>query len=160
MENTTTAKATFAIHPGTHEVIASRVFDAPIDRVYNAYTDPEIIPKWLGPRRLTMSHIAMDIRPGGMWQFVHQDTDGTEYGFHGVVHDVVPRERIVQTFEYDGMPGHVSLDTATFEDLGGKTKVTVQSIFQSVGDRDGMVKSGMQDGMSEGWDRLAEIVER
>ena len=99
----------------------------------------------------------LDARPGGQWRFVHRDAEGNEYAFHGVIHAASP-EQIVQTFEFEGVPGHVALDTATLEDLGGRTKVTATSVFQSLADRDGMVASGMEGGARETYDRLAELL--
>jgi len=100
----------------------------------------------------------MDFRPGGAYRFVHRGPDGEEHGFRGEFREIVPPERIVWTFEYEGMPGHVSVDTLTLEDLGGKTKLTAHSLFDSVDDRDGMLQSGMEEGATETWDRLAEYV--
>jgi uncharacterized protein YndB with AHSA1/START domain len=100
----------------------------------------------------------MDVRPGGAWRWVQTDDDGSQYGFRGVFHDVVAPERIVQTFEFDGAPGHVSLESATFTAQGGKTLVAMHSVFQSVEARDGMVASGMEGGMNEGYDRLDAIL--
>jgi uncharacterized protein YndB with AHSA1/START domain len=144
---------------GQQVVIVSRVFDAPRDLVFQAFTEPELIPDWWGPSRLSTTVDKMDVRPGGSWRFVHRDTDGSEYGFHGVYHDVTAPERVVQTFEFEGVPGHVALETATFEDLGGgRTRYTGQSVYQSVEDRDAMVASGMESGARETMDRLAEIL--
>jgi len=152
------SKTEFQIEPAKQEVIIRRVFDAPRELVFKAFTDPKLITQWLGPRSLTMTVDKMDVRPGGLWRYIHRDPSGSEHGFHGVCHDVVAPERIVRTFEYEGVPGHVSLETATFESLGGKTRMAVQSVFQSVKDRDGMVQSGMQEGASESYDRLAELL--
>jgi len=105
------AKLNITAEPGKQEIIFTRVFDAPRELVFKVWTDPEMLPQWLGPRRLTMTVVEMDARPGGTWRFVHRDPDGNEYGFHGVHHDIVPPERAVRTFEFEGMPGHVSLET-------------------------------------------------
>ena len=145
--------------PGKQEIVITRTFDAPRELLFKVYTDPESMPKWLGPKRLAMTVHKMEVRPGGEWRYTHSEADGTEYRFRGVYHDVVSPERIVGTFEFEGMPGHVSLETATFEEEGSRTKLTIQSVFQSVEDRDGMVQSGMESGLSEGMDRLAELVE-
>ncbi|MFC6993258.1 SRPBCC family protein [Haladaptatus sp. GCM10025707] len=147
------------VEAGTHELSISRHFDAPRDRVFEANVNPEHIPKWWGPRRYTTEVETMDARPGGSWRFLNIDADGNEHAFHGVYHDVVPAERIVQTFEYEGAPGHVSMETATFEEVDGMTLLTVRSVFQSVADRDASVASGMEAGARETWDRLAELVE-
>lgn len=98
----------------------------------------------------------MEVRPG--WRFVQRDYDGNVYAFHGVYHEIVPPERLVYTFEFEGMPGHVLLETVTFEEHDGKTKLTDTSVFQTVEDRDGMLKLGMEEGAAETMDRLAEYL--
>ena len=113
-----------------------------------------------GPKRFTTKVDKMDVRPGGVWRFLHLDAEGNEYAFHGVYHDILPNERIVDTFEFEGMPGHVSLETMTLEEQDGKTKLTTRSVFQSVEDRDGMVGSDMEEGVAETMDRLAALVEK
>lgn len=100
------------------------------------------------------------MRPGGVWRFLQRDADGNEYAFHGVYYEILPNERVVDTFEFEGMPGHVSLETVTFEEHDGRTLLTTRSIFQSVEDRDGMVGSDMEEGVAETMDRLAELVEK
>jgi uncharacterized protein YndB with AHSA1/START domain len=146
-------------HPGVQEVVVTRRFDAPRDRVFKTYTDPALIPQWWGPKDLATIVDRMEVRPGGRWRFVHRAADGTQYGFHGVYHDAIAPERLVATFEFEGMPGHVSLDTATFEEDGSGTRLTVQSVFQSVTDRDGMLEAGMIGGLTETMDRLAALLE-
>ena len=101
---------------------------------------------------------AMDVRKGGKWRYVSRDTDGTDYGFHGVYKEVVPPERLVSTFEFEGMPGHVVDEIATFEDLGNTTRLTITSKFKSIEDLEGMLASGMESGARETWDRLAELL--
>jgi uncharacterized protein YndB with AHSA1/START domain len=101
----------------------------------------------------------IDLRPGGAWRFVERQTDGNEYGFRGEFREIVPPERLVYTFEFEGAPGHVALETLTFEDLDGKTRLTARSLFDSAEDRDGMLQSGMEEGARETWDRLAELLE-
>ena len=152
------AKTEYQIKPGTHEIVTTRMFDAPRDLVFRAMTDPNLVPKWWGPRELTTTIHKMDVRPGGIWRFVQRDPAGNEFAFHGVYHLIDPPKRVVQTFEFDGVPGHVVLDTMTLEEVGGKTKLVQQSVFQSVEDRDGMVQSGMEKGASESMDRLAELL--
>ncbi|MBA3450010.1 MAG: SRPBCC family protein [Chloroflexia bacterium] len=141
------------------EIIMERVFDAPRELVFEAYTDPRHIPHWWGPRGMSTIVDSMDVRPGGSWRFVHRDQDDAEYGFHGEYREVVPPARLVSTFEFEGMPGHVLVDTATFEEVDGKTRLTVTSLFASGDDLDGMVASGMEAGAIESWDRLAELLE-
>jgi uncharacterized protein YndB with AHSA1/START domain len=152
------AKTNVIAEPGKQEIIITRILDAPRDLVFKAYTDPNVIPQWWGPRDLTTVVDQMEVRPGGIWRFVHRDAEGNEYGFHGVYHDVVSPERIVSTFEFEGVPGHVLLATMTFEEQDGKTKLTDASVFQSVEDRDGMLQSGMEGGASESMDRLDEYL--
>src|SRR6478672_6805853 len=106
---------------GEREIHVEREFDAPRDRVFAAYTDPELVPQWWGPRGTTTIVEEMDATTGGKWRFVSRDSDGSETAFRGVYREVTPNERIVQTFEWEGMPGHVSVDTAVFEDLGDRT---------------------------------------
>jgi uncharacterized protein YndB with AHSA1/START domain len=152
------ADTEFVIEPGKQDIVITRVFDAPPDVVFKAFTDPNLIPNWWGPRRYETIVDHADIRPGGSWRFLNRDADGNEFAFRGVYHDVVAAERVVQTFEFEGAPGHVALETATFEEVGGKTKCVAQSVFQAVEDRDAMVKSGMEEGARETWDRLAEVI--
>jgi uncharacterized protein YndB with AHSA1/START domain len=149
--------------PGKQEVVITREFDAPRELVFKAFTDPKLYTQWLGPRRLTMTLKTFEPRNGGSWRYVQKDSDGNEFGFHGVFHEVLEVSRIIDTFEYEGLPenGHVSLETAKFEEVpGGKTRLTVQSVFQSVADRDGMLGSGMKEGVSESYDRLDELLKR
>lgn len=136
-----------------------RIFDAPLEKVFKAYTDSELIPQWWAPRRFTIVGDTMDVRPGGIWRILNRDVNGNESAFHGVYHEISP-ERIVDTFEFEGMPGHVLLGIVTLEDVDGKTKLTAKSIFESVEDRDGMLKSGMEEGGPEIMGRLAEPVEK
>jgi uncharacterized protein YndB with AHSA1/START domain len=138
-----------------------REFDAPVDRVYRAHTDPELVAQWLGPRRLTMRMDHYDIRRGGSYRYVHVDTDGTEYGFWGVVHDARPDELITQTFGFDGAPDDATFDKATFEALpGGRTRLRIVSVTHDVAVRDAFLASGMQEGMNESYERLDELLEQ
>jgi uncharacterized protein YndB with AHSA1/START domain len=98
--------------------------------------------------------------PGGQWRFVARDADGSETAFRGVYREVTEPERIVQTFEWEGMPGHVSVETAEFEDLGERTRVVTRSLFHTTEERDGMLGSGMERGMNETYARLDELLER
>lgn len=151
-------KATVTL-PGEREIHVERTFDGPRERVFAAYIDPEAIPKWWGPRNTTTIVDELDPTAGGKWRFVMRDSDGTETGFRGVFREVTPHERLVQTFEWEGMPGHVSVDTAVFEDLGdGRTKVVSTSIFHTPEERDGMIESGMERGMNETYERLDELL--
>jgi uncharacterized protein YndB with AHSA1/START domain len=146
--------------PTDREIYIERVFDAPRDRVFAVYTDPELIPEWWGPRGGTTIVDTMDVRAGGGYRFVMRGPDGSETAFRGTYREVTPPERIVQTFEWEGMPGHVSVETAVFEDLGDQTKVTTTSIFHTTEERDGMLDSGMETGLNETYERLDEVLAR
>ncbi len=155
----TSPKTEIIVTPGTQQILMSREFDAPRALVYRAYTDPTLLVQWLGPRRMTMTIDRYEARDGGRWRYTHRDDNG-EYGFHGVFHGDPSPERIVQTNEFEGMPGHVSLDTLTLEERDGKTLMRANSVFQSVEDRDGMVQSGMEEGFNESMERLDELLAR
>jgi uncharacterized protein YndB with AHSA1/START domain len=146
--------------PADREIQIVREFAAPRDRVFAAYTDPALIPEWWGPRGTTTIVDVIDVRPGGQWRFVARDADGSETAFRGVYREVTEPERIVQTFEWEGMPGHVSVETAEFEDLGERTRVVTRSLFHTTEERDGMLGSGMERGMNETYARLDELLER
>ena len=146
--------------PGKPEVIITRAFDTPRRLVFKVYTDPNLIPQWWGPRRFTAAIDKMEMKAGGLWRFVQRSTAGNEYAFHGVIHEITSPERVVSTFEFEGMPGHVSLETLTLEESGGKTKLTIRIVFQTVEDRDAMIKSGMEEGVFETMDRFAELLEK
>jgi uncharacterized protein YndB with AHSA1/START domain len=158
---TTKNQTRITAEPGKQEIIITREFDAPRKLVFKAFIDPELLVQWLGPRRLTMKLDRFEPKPGGSYRYIHLDEKGNQYGFHGVIHEVSTPERIIQTFEFEGLPekGHVSLDTARFETLpGNRTKVFFQSVFQSVADRDGMLQSGMEEGLNESHERLDELL--
>ena len=144
--------------PGTPFIDTEREFDAPASLLYQAFTDPHLIVQWLGPRKYEMIIDKYDVRDGGEYRYIHRAADG-EHAFHGVFHKISPQQ-LVQTFEYEGYPGHVSLDTLTFEERDGKTIVRGRSVFQSVEDRDGMAQSGMESGIREGYERLDEVLAR
>jgi uncharacterized protein YndB with AHSA1/START domain len=144
--------------PGTQQIVLTRSFDAPRDLVFKAFTDPEAVASWWGQRDSDTVVDELEARPGGRWRFVERSGDGNEHGFHGVYHDAVAPERIVYTFEWEGLPGHVLLETITFEEQDGRTRMTDTSVFQSVSDRDGMLQSGMESGAAESFDRLDEFL--
>jgi uncharacterized protein YndB with AHSA1/START domain len=146
--------------PTDREVHIERVFDAPRDRVFAAFTDPSLISEWWGPHDTTTVVEQMDVRRGGSWRFVIRHADGREHAFRGTYREVTPPERIVQTFEWEGMPGHVAVETASFEDLGDRTKVTTISLFHTTEERDGMLTSGMERGTNETYARLDELLAR
>lgn len=151
------SKLTVIAEPGKQEIVITRMFDAPRELVFKVMTDPQHVPHWWGPRGMTTIVDKMDVRHGGVWRFVHRTPDGEESGFRGVYHRVAPNEQIVQTFEWEGMPGHISLETMTLEDDNGQTRLRAVAVYQSVADRDGMLGSGMEGGMAETYDRLEEL---
>ena len=145
--------------PGQPMVEIIREFDAPRERVYRAHTDPELVKRWLGPRRLTMRIDEYDIVRGGSYRYTHVDEDGTEYGFWGVVHDARSPELITQTFGFDGAPDDATFDKMTLEDLGdGRTRLRIVSVMHDVSARDAFLASGMEGGMNEGYERLDELL--
>jgi uncharacterized protein YndB with AHSA1/START domain len=145
---------------GVPQILITREFDAPRDLVFRAHMDPELLVQWLGPRRLKMAIERYEVRDGGTYRYVNSDDQGNQFGFHGVFHGTPSPDGAVQTFEFEGVPGHVSLQTATFEGRGGKTNVRINAIYQSVEDRDGMVASGMEQGVNEGYAKLDELLQR
>ncbi len=150
-------KTTITAEPGKHDILITREFDAPRELVFKAFTDPELYVQWLGPRRLKMTLEKFEPKSGGSWRYTHKDEKGNEFGFHGVNHEVTFPERIIGTFEFEGLPekGHVSLETVRFEELpGGRSRITNVTVFQTVADRDGMLRSGMEKGLSESFERL------
>ncbi|MGZ3583604.1 MAG: SRPBCC family protein [Ktedonobacterales bacterium] len=156
----TTTKTQITAEPGMPKILITREFAAPRELVYRAYTDPELLVQWLGPRRLTMAIDRFDVRDGGTWRYTHRDADGNVYGFHGVFHGMPSPDGIVQTFEFEGAPGHVSLESVNFEERDGKTLVHQDAVFQSVEDRDAAIESGMETGINEGMERLDELLAR
>lgn len=146
--------------PGTQQILMTREFDAPAALVYRAYTEPELLAQWLGPRRMTMVVDRYENWDGGYWRFVHTDPEGNEWGFHGVVHGTPSLAGVTRTFEYEGYPGHVSLETLSFEEHDGKTRIRTNSVFQSVADRDGMIESGMEGGANDSMEKLDKLLAR
>jgi uncharacterized protein YndB with AHSA1/START domain len=145
--------------PGKQAIIMARVFAAPRELVFATMTDPKLIPQWWGQRHTTTTVDMMDVRAGGLWRYIQRDQHGNEFAFHGVYHSISAPERVIDTFEFEGMPGHVILETMTLESQAdGKTLVTVSSVFQSIDDRDGMLRSGMEAGANESYERLDELL--
>lgn len=155
-------KTAITIEPGKQELFITREFDAPRELVYKAHIDPDLYVQWLGPRGYEMVLETFEPYSGGKYRYIHKDKDGNEFGFHGVFHEMA-EDLMIQTFEFEGLPerGHVILDTMRLEELpGNRTRVTIQSVYQSVADRDGMVESGMERGVNEGYERLDELLAR
>ncbi len=146
--------------PGEREVVFTRVFDAPRELVWKACTDPKLIPQWWGPHGYTTTVETMDVRPGGAWRYIQRGPGGGESAFRGVYKTVMPPERLVYTFEWEGMLGHTMLETATFEEQDDTTKMTVTDEFQTVGDRDEALLTGMEVGAIESGDRFAALLNK
>jgi uncharacterized protein YndB with AHSA1/START domain len=146
--------------PGTPYIDTAREFAAPRELIYRAHTEPGLLSQWLGPRKYAMKVERWDPRDGGAWRFTHSDDAGNEFGFHGVFHGTPSPDGIVQTFEFEGAPGHVSLESLTLQERNGRTIVRTHSVYQSVEDRDAMLNNGMADGMNEGYERLDELLAR
>jgi uncharacterized protein YndB with AHSA1/START domain len=135
-----------------------REFDAPVEAVFRAHKDPDLVKQWLGPRRYEMDIESYEFRTGGRYRYLHR-ADGEEYAFNGVFHVVRENEFAIQTFEFEGYPDVVSIESMTFEALGdGRSRVRGHSTYPSIEARDGMVSSGMEGGMSEGYERLDEVL--
>jgi uncharacterized protein YndB with AHSA1/START domain len=153
------AAGSSAATPNDREVVVERVFKAPRQLVWQAFTEPELLAQWWG-RGNKLVVETLELRPGGRWRFVEHADDGV-HGFEGVYREVTPPERLVWTFAWDGMAGHAVLDTTTFEDLGdGRTKVVSHSLFQASQERDAMLGFGMQKGLDQSYaalDRLLAI---
>jgi uncharacterized protein YndB with AHSA1/START domain len=154
-------KTTITADHGKQEIIIEREFDSARDLVFRCFVHPELLVQVTGPRDMETTFNYFEAKSGGSYRFVQRDTKGEEFGFHGVFHKVKSPERIIETFEYEDMPGHVSLVTLTFEELPeGRTRLTQQSVFQSVADRDGMLETGMRQGVVDSHLRLDELLER
>ncbi len=146
--------------PSEREIVMTRTFDAPRELVFEAMSKAEHMREWWGPRGFTMPVCEMDFRVGGAYRFVQRGPDGDEYAFRGEFREIAPPERISWTFEFEGMPGNVSVDTIELTEEDGRTTITSTSIFDSVAQRDGMLQSGMESGAAETYDRLAELLEK
>ena len=154
--NETSRRASVTL-PSEREVRAERSFDAPRERVWRAFTEAAELAQWWGRgNRVTVER--MEVERGGHWRYVEHAPDG-DYGFEGRYREVTPRERLVQTFEWDGMPGYVSVTTTTFEDLGdGRTRVVTTAQFFTPEERDGMLDGGMEQGMNESYAALDRVL--
>jgi len=153
-------KTRITAEPGKQELFITREFEAPRELVFRAYTEADLYEKWVGPDDLTMTVEKMEAVNGGSYRFLHT-RDNHVYAFHGIYHEVLAPERIIGTFEFDGLPekGHVIMGTTRFEDLGkGRSRLVHQSVFQSVTDRDGMIASGMERGVTQGYDKLDTLL--
>jgi uncharacterized protein YndB with AHSA1/START domain len=145
--------------PGTPFIDVTREFDAPRELVWKAWTEPELLKQWLGPAKYEMVVDEWDVRDGGRWRYVHRGEEG-DFAFHGVFHGEPSPDNFVQTFEFEGAPGHVSLERLSLEERDGRTIARTHSTFQSVEARDAMIEGGMESGLTEGFDRLEALLGR
>lgn len=149
---------TVTAEPGVPFIEFTREFDAPVEAVFRAHKDPELIKQWLGPNGYETEIERHDFRTGGGYRYVQKDGDD-EYAFNGVFHVVRENEFAIQTFEFEGFPDVVSIESLRFEDLGnGRTRLVGHSVYPTQEARDGMVASGMERGMSEGYGRLDALL--
>lgn len=143
--------------PSDREIHIERIFNAPRDRVWKALTDPALVAQWWG-RGNKLEIERMEFQRGGHWRFVEHGPEG-KHGFEGRYREVTPPERVVQTFEWDGMPGYVVVETMTLEDLGdGRTKLVNVSLFHTTEERDGMLQSGMEQGLNQSYAALDKVL--
>jgi uncharacterized protein YndB with AHSA1/START domain len=155
----TVSNTTSVSKAGDRTIVITRDFDAAPSLVFRAFTDPALIARWWGPRSLTTVVDRIEPRAGGVWRFRNHDAAGNEYGFHGVFHAVHDDRQIVRTFEFEGEPDKVSLDTTTFAPVGGnRTRVIAVSVFQSPEDCDAMLASGVEAGVVEFYEQLDELL--
>ena len=153
-------KVIVTAEPGKQELFITREFDAPRELVYKAHINPKLYVQWLGPHGYEMILETFEPVSGGKYRYIHKDKQGNEYGFHGTFHEM-SEDLMIQTFEFEGLPerGHVVLDTMRLEELpGNRTRIVIQSVYQTVEDRDGMVQAGMEKGVREGYERLDDIL--
>ncbi len=136
-----------------------REFDAPVATVFNAYRDPALFAQWVGPKDLSIEVERYDFSTGGGYRFLNTDTDGNAYAFNGVFHVVRENEFAIQTFEFEGVPDVVSIETLTLTALpGDRTRVNIHAVYPSMQARDGMIASGMEHGVTEGYQKLDAIL--
>lgn len=143
--------------PSDREVRAERIFNAPRERVWKAMTDPKLVAQWWGRGNKVVVE-KLELERGGYWRFVEHSDHGV-HGFGGRYREVTPPERIVQSFEWDGMPGHVLIETMTLEDMGdGRTKLVTVALYHTSAERDGMMASGMIEGMNQSYEALDKVL--
>jgi uncharacterized protein YndB with AHSA1/START domain len=154
MKNTGTLQVTT---PTDREIVLTRVFDAPRRLVFDAFTKPELLRRWFGPHGWSLVVCEVDLRVGGTFRFVLRGPDGTTMGMRGIYRELVPPERSVHTESFDDYPGE-SLVTSVLVEGGGKTTLTATVLYPSQEVRDAVIKSGMEHGAAESYDKLAELL--
>jgi len=154
-----TNPVTISAPEGLPFIEVEREFEAPVEAVFNAHRDPELVKQWLGPQGYRMDIERWDFVPQGGYRYVHTDAQGEAYAFNGTFHSVRENEFAIQTFEFEGFPDVVAIESIAFEDLGdGRTRLRIHSTYPTVEARDGMVASGMETGLREGYERLDGLV--
>ena len=143
--------------PTEREIVMARVFDAPRNLVFDAFSKPELLKRWFGPRGWSLVVCEVDFKVGGKWRFVLRGPDGTEMGMRGVYREIAPPERTVHLEMFDDYPGE-SIVTAVFVEENGKTTMTATVLYESQVIRDAVIKSGMEHGAAETYDKLAEYL--
>ena len=152
------ARMQITAEPAVPQLVVTSEFAAPRDLLFRAYTDPELLVRWLEPHGLTLTIDHLDLRHGGTWRYIGSDTDGGKYSFSGVFHGTPSLDGIVQTSESDGMPGHVCLESIIFTEREGTTTVTQTTVYQSAQDRDRVLRYDMAEDIHESVERLEQLL--
>lgn len=155
-----THPTTITAAPGLPFVDLVREFDAPVEAVFRAHTDPDLFAQWTGPRSNPIEVIELDATTGGRWKYAFRGEGDVAFSFFGVFHTVEPNTLIIQTFEFNLAPGHAGISSTTFEEVDGRTRLSVHEVYPSVEARDATMASGMEYGINEGYERLDEILAR
>jgi len=153
-----TNPVTITAPEGVPFIDIEREFDAPVAAVFRAHAEPDLVKQWLGPNGYEMDIDHYDFSSGGGYRYVHRNPAGEEYAFNGVFHVVRENEFAIQTFEFEGFPDVVSIESMTFEDLGnGRTRLRAHAVYPTLEARDGMIASNMEVGVTEGYERLDKV---
>jgi uncharacterized protein YndB with AHSA1/START domain len=150
----------FKVDKSRNEVVITRVFNAPREKVFDTIMDPGLVPQWWGQKAYKTVVDKMDVKVGGKWRYVQSDPTGKEFPFSGEYKEIKRPEKIVYSFEYEAMPGHGEIDTVKLENVGGKTKMVQTGKFSKLEDMEGKLSMGMEWGSRELIERLAELVEK
>ena len=154
----TSKKLDIIAEPGKTSFTTRRTVDAPRALVFEAFTKPEHLRRWMGPRNLTMVVCDSDFRVGGSYRFVLRAPNGQEAGFRGTFMEIVPPERIVRTFVFEPYPDAEAVETLQLDERNGQTTITTTTVHKTVESRDGHLGSGMEAGMTEGYERLDALL--
>jgi uncharacterized protein YndB with AHSA1/START domain len=153
-----TNPVTITAPEGVPFIDIEREFDAPVAAVFRAHAEPDLIKQWLGPNGYEMDIEHFDFTSGGGYRYVQRNAEGQEFAFNGVFHVVRENDFAIQTFEFEGFPDVVSIESLTFEDLGnGRTRLRAHAVYPTLEARDGMIASNMEVGVVEGYERLDKV---